>query len=257
MYPSFSVGSTQARYVTTTGSAAPYEIDLSSTTFSKSGVLVENTGTTEGSSDFAYLRAVGLKDKESGAWLNVRVENFVVKHRDGRVSNIGFSVAPSDTVELSAEQAWSALASADFTLPTDADSLIVVFAVAGEKVANLANGPGALEILFQIQNPLNKQLDKKFQPLRFASNDAFSRPHMRVGLSSHSFASGVVLNFKTMLNNQKSDSILVASLGHVYDYSENSTSPGFKQASSTHSNLSRVFGLAQNYPNPFNPETTL
>ncbi|MFQ5605305.1 MAG: S8 family serine peptidase [bacterium] len=256
MYPSFSIGSTQAKYVATTGSAAPYEIDLSSTTFSKSGVFVENTATRE-DGNIKYMRAVSLKDKDSGAWINVHLENFLIKHRDGSYSKASFSVAPPDTAVLSADQAWTALSSADFTLPVDSDSLIVVLSVAGEKVVNLANGQGALELLFQIQSPLNKQLEKNFQALRFASNEAFSRPRMRVGLSSHSFASGAALNFKTLLSNQKSDSTFVASVGHIYDYSENSTDPQFKQVSSTNSNLPREFGLAQNYPNPFNPETTL
>lgn len=56
-HPSFSLGSTQAKYVFLSGSAAPFEVKLSSATFSKANMLAGNV----------VQRAVGLVDPASGA----------------------------------------------------------------------------------------------------------------------------------------------------------------------------------------------
>ena len=254
-HPSFSVGSTQAKYVFTSGSAATFEVKLNSTSFSKTIALAEETASGGGS--FKYVRAVGLVDTVTGAWVNVWVEDFLPKHDDGSVSRASFSDAPPDTAVLSSTEAWAALSSADFNLPVDAESLVVVLSIAGENAADLSNGRNALELQFKIKSPVNALLRKNFQPLTIVSNGSFLQTKLRIGVNISGLNSGALLAFTSNLSNQKINATVVASLGHIYEYSEDPNSAQLKSLAAAKSNLPQDFLFIQNYPNPFNPETRI
>ena len=144
-YPSFSLGGTQAKHLITSGSAAPYQVTLSSSTYSKVNAL------TAADKSEGYHRAVGVIDTTTDAWLNVRVENFLIKHKDGSSSFVDFASAPADTLALSSEESWAALASDGFVLPVDAESLLVEVSVAGEKVLRLGNASNPLTLEFKAE----------------------------------------------------------------------------------------------------------
>ncbi|MDZ7266023.1 MAG: hypothetical protein ONB48_01645 [candidate division KSB1 bacterium] len=173
-HPSFSLGGTQAKYVFMSGRAAPFEVKLSSATFSKVNMLAGNM----------VQRAVGLVEPVSGAWLNLRVENFLVQHADGSFSAVDFAAAPADTAKLTASEAWAALASADFILPADAESLLVVYAIAGEKATSLSDGKAPLALTFKVETIGDAALTKTSQTLALSSDQAFNQAGVLPGVST-------------------------------------------------------------------------
>jgi len=245
--PSFSIGQTTAKYATTTGSSTPFQVSLSSSTFSKIGGSEDDGG-------WQYVRAAGLVDTTSGAWLNVRLESFMVKHQDGRLSRIDFSPAPPDTVVLSPEEAWAALCSADFTLPVDADSLITVFSVSGKNVASLSDGSAPLELNLRSEAA---DASLEFPRLPLTDDASLNSGKLRFGASAKGLRSGSSLSFKTSIRNQKSSSSIVANLGHIYKLNKSSENLPPKLTSEATTSLPEHFVLEQNYPNPFNPETII
>ncbi|MCG3153496.1 MAG: hypothetical protein DKINENOH_00084 [bacterium] len=246
-HPSFSLGGTQAKYVIMSGSAAPFEVKLSSATFSKANMLAGNV----------VQRAVGLVDPASGAWLNVRVENFLVQHADGSFSAAGFAAAPADTASLTAGEAWAALASVEFILPAEAESLLVVYAIAGEKTMSLSDGKAPLALTFKVETIGDEALTKASQALALSSDEAFYQAGVLLGVSTEGLREDSRVILRVYPRHQKSDAEVVASLGHVYDLSNSAESASLKPLAARAGQVPASLVLEQNFPNPFNPETEI
>jgi len=246
-HPSFSLGSTQAKYVFMSGSAAPFEVKVSSATFSKANLLAEHV----------KQRAVGLVDPVSGAWLNMRVESFLVKHADGSFSAADFAPAPADTARLTASEAWAALASAEFILPAEAESLLVVYSIAGEKAKSLSDGKAPLALTFKVETIGEAALTKTSQILALSSDEAFNQAGVLLGVSSEGLRKDAKVILRVYPSHQKSDTEVVASLGHVYDLSKGAESASLKPLAARTAQVPASLVLEQNFPNPFNPTTEI
>jgi hypothetical protein len=88
-YPSVSVGKTSARYVWTSGSTAPYAIQMSSETLNKP---------SEGAKDSCSRSVAWLNDE--GDFLEVRVKPVRVRLLDGEEQALGFAIGSLDSFEL-------------------------------------------------------------------------------------------------------------------------------------------------------------
>ncbi len=246
-HPSFSLGSTQAKYVFMSGSAAPFEVKVSSATFSKANLLAEHV----------KQRAVGLVDPVSGAWLNMRVESFLVKHADGSFSAANFAPALADTARLTASEAWAALASAEFILPAETESLLVVYSIAGEKAKNLSDGQSPLTLTFKVETIGEAALTKASQILALSSDEAFNQAGVLMGVSSEGLRKDAKVILRVYPSHQKSETEVVASVGHVYDLSKGAESASLKPLAARTAQVPASLVLEQNFPNPFNPETEI
>ncbi len=250
-YPSFSLGGTQAKHFITSGSAAPYQVTLSSSTYSKANAL------TAADKSEGYHRAVGVIDTTTGAWLNVRVENFLVKHKDGSYSFVDFVPTPADTLALSSDEACAALTSDDFVLPVDAESLLVEVSIAGEKAARLGNASNPLSLEFKAETTKGQPSTKRFSALTFVSNEKFNQARLRLSVDLSGLNPNDPLAFKTTMANRANRRSIVASLGHIYQFEDSTGSARPKRLTEHTPEAPKHFVLEQNYPNPFNPETTI
>jgi hypothetical protein len=232
-------------------------VKLSATTFSKANLFAANN--VGSGSNTNYHRAVGVSDAATGAWLNARVENFLVKHNDGSFSAVDFAAAPPDTAVLSSPQAWAALASANFVLPVDAESLVVVLSVAGDKAISLSNSQNPLTLQFKAQTATGQLVVKNFPAATFVSNAPFNQSHLRLGVNTMSFSSGAQLIFNATINNLKTAAGVVASLGHIYEIIDAPTSKNLEKVADA---ATRQDFVLKAYPNPygrlpFNPSTQI
>jgi len=244
-YPSISVGNTQAKYVYTSGSGPPFDVVMSTTTLSKGGPQT-----------LAYSRAVGLVDEKSGASVNLIVENFFVKHTDGSISQVDFAPAPADTIEFSVVQALDALASKQFTIPTDADSLIVVYSLIADKAFGLKQADSPLKIQFKTKTTGASLKEQIFPGVFLSSDSPAAHSKIRMSVSAKAFNAGETIAFNTDLTNQKVTGLTV-SLGHLYDLSGDATASKLLQTNHESNQPEESNLLLDNYPNPFNPETTI
>jgi len=199
---------------------------------------------------------VGLVDQKSGASVNVIVEDFLVKHKDGSLSQVDFVPAPADTLELTAAEALDALRSEQFTLPTDADSLIVVYSFASEKASGFKQSDSPVEIQFSVKTMGGTVKEQLFSKLLLTSDSPVAQSEVRISVAAKPFDAGEAIAFGSELRNQKADGLTV-SRGHLYDLSRDGTESQFLQTNQQPNQADEFNLLFANYPNPFNPETTI
>ncbi|MDZ7269703.1 MAG: T9SS type A sorting domain-containing protein [candidate division KSB1 bacterium] len=185
------------------------------------------------------------------------MENFLVQHADGSFSTVDFAAAPADTAKLTASEAWAALASAEFLLPAEAESLLVVYVIAGEKAISLSDGKAPLALTFEVETIGDATLTKASQALALSSDEAFNQAGVLLGVSTEGLRQEARVILRVYPSHQKSDAEVVASLGHVYDLSNSTESASLKSLAARAGQVPASLVLEQNFPNPFNPETSI
>jgi len=139
--PSVSIGNTTAKYVWTSGSAAPYQIQTSTETLSKT----QTGAASDKQLATVYHRSIAVIDTTTRNWLEVRLDKLAVKTKAGEEFAIPFAEAKEDANSLTPANAFANLASSWSTLPADAESLFVYCQVNGQGLsaiksrANLIN----------------------------------------------------------------------------------------------------------------------
>ncbi len=237
--PSASIGNTQAKYVWSQGSTAPYEVKISAETLSKAAA--DSLQTT-------YHRSVAILDTAQAAWLEIRLDNMSIKTVKGEEWLIPFAQAREDSSALTVGNAFANLASELVNLPADAESLSVQYTVSGKGLSAIKNFSTdidvALALIEQSGNtttvPLFKITTENLQETKqIASVNVAGMSNKQSSLQMQ--ISGVT-----------NKSSLVASLGHVYEVSEKNLAKFLARAEV---NASLVHFDLTVHPNPFNPST--
>lgn len=247
--PQISVGSTSAEYIWTQGVSSPFQINIGSETLSKSSIQP------------SYTRALNFIDENAGASVSIELGGATIVHVGGYRDSIGFEVPPPDTTLFNATSLLDAGTSEGFTLPSDADSLIIPCAFYGNNPQTLfGNAGGSLALTLTDKTGF---VIGRFGNVSSTSILNGKKQMFQLAVSLQSLAlsaSGTLMRIKPEMQGLRSDLTLTESLGHIY------SGPGALSLSRTNGTLDRgssilpvptKFELSPNYPNPFNPSTKI
>ncbi len=79
----------------------------------------------------------------------------------------------------------------------------------------------------------------------------------RLSLKAAEVGAGATVRIKPVLQNQKPDSELLVSLGHIYEYVEDGGTESLPKVAGRNSQTPEDLTVLANYPNPFNPSTSI
>lgn len=245
-YPSASVGQTTAKYVWTSGASSPYTIQLSSETLSKE----------TGNERPEYSRSISWLDG-MGAYLEVQLNGIRAKTKSGAEQPLEFVPASLDSFQLTTANAWDLLTSTSSLLPAEAESLVVEYTVDAENLQKVVEpGTGPRQIKLNLTDSDNRIVASvPGVPLAIAGNIDQSRYHITAALNGVSISNALTANLRVEGLHAKNEAF--ASLGHIYDFNQISSSNLPRPAGFETELLPKTFALFENYPNPFNPETMI
>ncbi|MDZ7369127.1 MAG: S8 family serine peptidase [candidate division KSB1 bacterium] len=242
-YPSVSTGSSNAKFVWTSGSSSPYTINLSSEVLSKSV-----------SDQPFYSRSIAWLDG-TGAYLEVRIHQIGVKIKDGTMQKFEFVPASLDSFQLTPANSWSFLTSTPAVLPADAESLFVDYTVAANLLQSVANAGGNRYVNVDVKNTNGQTLASK-AGLLLPSSGAIAKTTQRLAVAVNTLGTAS-LQASVEVKGLAAKPTTFASLGHIYDFTQTGSQSLSRSGNREQENAPRRSVLFENYPDPFNPATTI
>jgi M6 family metalloprotease-like protein len=248
--PSLSTGSTTAKYAWTSGTSSPYNVNVSTGSISKA--VAGNDA--EGSAlSVAYSRSAAVVDTTSGAWLDVRIENISVKEKTQNVSELPFVDLP-ENVTLTSTEVFQGLDSQASLVSATAEALNIHYSITAEKLDAIKSKAEPVQITLLIGDQAGKTAIYKI----FTANaERLDKTDLNVSIPLKDFV-GKEITLKTQVSGISTKSGLVASLGHIYHFTDpkqpkSTSGPGITLAIVP---APEKFTLGV-YPNPFNPSTSI
>lgn len=241
--PSVSAGNTTAKYVWTgAAAAAPYQINLSSETLSK---------TDAGPLAVAYHRSIAVLDPDTNAWLEVRLDKMSVKTKTGEELSIPLVNPKEDSLTLTPPNAFANLASQAVVLPADADSLSITCLVSGQGLSAVKNSanPIGVDIVLTAKRGATIKL-----PVINSAAQNLTTKRLLLTTSIAAFAGAEVSLNTQVIGIATNKTSLIASLGHIYEVIGTPLPKGVEVVAQKAT--PQVFALTA-YPNPFNPSTQI
>jgi len=238
--PSASIGNTTAKYVWTSNSAAPYQIQISAETLSKA---------SDKKLAINYHRSIAIIDTAAGKWLEVRLDKLAVKTKSGEEITIPFAEAKVDDNTLTPTNAFANLASSSIRLPADAESLFVHYQVNGEGLSAIKKRDNDIniEMAWSIKNGATSR-----RSVINTSAEGLPQTKHTIALAAANLA-GKEISLRTQVSGLDNKPALIASLGHIYEVVK---TPVGKVLSSIAGNAApQDYALAA-YPNPFSANGT-
>lgn len=242
IHPSLASGSTNTKYLWTSGSSSPYTVNITSSTFSK-------TSTEDSLYTMLYHRSAAVVDTATGAWFDVRVKGMALRTNLEAKSDIAFAPFERSLVSNVAT-VFDGLASQNFLVPVDAESLTVNYSISGEKISKIkeAASPIIVELMIIESGGNITKL-----PILTVGTESFEKKEVSFSVPISKFA-GKQITVKTTVSNISSSVNLVTSLGHIYQIIDGAA-PG-TQSLQSETATPASFSL-QTFPNPFNPSTNI
>jgi hypothetical protein len=243
--PQISTGTTQARYIWTQGTSAPYQISVGTSALSKAG-------------GWHYARTVNLTGPDGKSSVGFTLNAITLIHKGGTNEEAQFDFTPLDTTALTYTNAMEHLASTQFVVGQDVDSIIIDYTITGLNTASLSKQSSAWpEILLTESSTM-------LQTILTPKGAAASRP-IADGRASRTATfvvpnsmKGRTISIGASITGLADTASLMCSIGHIYTYTGASSTP--KEAggeSAARATLPTSYDLGPNYPNPFNPSTTI
>lgn len=239
--PSLSVGNTSTKYVWIDGADSPYTINLSASSFQKpadsDSVFVD------------YHRSVSVVDTITGAWFDVQVEGMTITSTAGTKADIAL-IDVDPLLTITPVNAFDRLSSQSIVMPATAESLMVSFAISGDKLVVVKNNASPLRVELMI---IEKSGNITNVPVFLTNVESLPKTKRNIALAASAFTDKEI-TLKPQVTGIATKSSLVASLGHIYEIIAVPTSKNVKKIADT---ATRQDFALKAYPNPFNPSTQI
>jgi hypothetical protein len=243
--PQISVGHTEARYLWTQGTSAPYEIELGAGALSKPG-------------GWHYARAINVITSGTASSITLTLNAIRLLHKGGLSEEVSFDFHPMDSTALTYATAMSQMQSAIFSVGDDVDSMVVEYSIAGIN-SDVFRGQKALQaqIYFVDQATM---LQTSLIPKSCTTENLIidGRTNRAISFPIPPTLRNKASSIRVGIDGLTDTSSLIYSIGHIYLYT--GTSGSFKEGgvqTRSQASLPTAYALEQNYPNPFNPSTRL
>ena len=188
-------------------------------------------------------------DTATGAWVDVRVEGMALKTNSQVRQNIAFANVAS-SLEMTPANAFDGLSSQSIVVPAEAESLMVHYAISGEKLSAVKNAASPLRVELII---VEKSGSTTYVPVFLTDMESLEKKDLTIALAVSAFA-GKEIILKTQVTGISSRAGLVASLGHVYRIMDTIAPEVQSQQAAT--SQPGAFAMRV-FPNPFNPSTKI
>lgn len=198
----------------------------------------------------AYHRSIAIIDTTTNNWLEVRLDKLSVKTKTGEEFAIPFAEAKEDTYSLTPANAFANLASAWFTLPADAESLLVRCQINGQGLSAIKNRANLINVEMALAHKNGETLKL---PVITASSENLPETKRTMALLASNLAGGEI-SLRAQVSGIDNKSSLIASLGHIYEIVETPLPKALENIAETAT--PQAF-FVEAYPNPFNPSTQI
>ncbi len=247
--PQISAGSTSAKYVWTTGSSAPYQLNTSSETLSKE----------MGVASWKYMRALNLIDTSARASLSIEIGDVTIRKANGQIVQAPFAETVSDSSPVTPATILAYGTSNVSAVLSTSDTLEVTYSVIASNALQLLT-PDSKGITINLEKP--GTVDGSVAIVqRTASaleqNQARTTACIPLVLLPSSLWSSGSLRLEVSVTGIKDNPNLIGSLGHIY---QGIDGEGLGKAPAPEIDRQEApmrLGLLPSYPNPFNPTTTI
>ncbi len=233
-----------AKYIWTSGSSSPYNLNLSSETLQKHELLADK-----------YHRRVTVANSTQ-ALLTVDLGDIYFRTKDGAAIPLKFTAVDDTLLIRTGHEFWSYLDSKPCLVPSEAESLVVELGTYGLNSGKLAASESSpLTVTLQMMDA-----DDRSELLQVGREEVISESGRRIvnkAAEVSCFAKRKVYTRVVVsgLDDKRED--LVYSLTHVYDGRSQSQFEKEGPRGQALTSVPKIFDLSQNYPNPFNPETNI
>jgi len=246
-HPNLSAGTTTAKYVWTSGTAAPYEIKISSESLSKSSL--EN---------WAYHRVAVLQDTANATLLWIELGEITLATSQQEFAIAQTSIQNQD-LNLQATELFHYLDSEPFVIPADSSRLIWYQQLYGQGLSQLTAAPTRdLKITTQLIDAVTESaLATLHQTVLVSSSDS-SRS---TGLLSHNVSAynGQPVKFRVAVAGLATKMAgIVPGVTEIHFLNPTGFGkPHPKENDEPSAAKPKAFMLSQNFPNPFNATTEI
>ncbi|MGA2624143.1 MAG: T9SS type A sorting domain-containing protein [Bacteroidota bacterium] len=247
-----SVGSSSAKYLYTSTHVSPYQLTVGTETLTK---LSDFT-------DWTYSREMNIIDNKNGTSLTFELTQPIVLENDGSILEAAFRPASGDSVKYTFSTLLQVGETMPMFIPATSDSLYITYSLMGTHVPQLfSDGNGYVQ--FQLVNQHNGNVlatlgKQQLSSIADNNRDIYSLVIPVSNIASQ--LSKLPLIIRPIIIGVRTDSTLIASLGHIY---RGEPLKGTSKVTAQLDNISQTllrpsdYALGQNYPNPFNPTTSI
>ncbi len=233
-----------AKYIWTSGTSSPYNLNLSSETLQKPELLADK-----------YHRRVTVADSTQ-ALLTVDLGDIYFRTKDGAVIPLKFTAVNDTLLTLKGEEFWGYLDSEPYLVPSNAESLVMELGVYTQDSEKLRASPSShLTIALQVVDA--EDHDDLLQVGNEEVISASGRMIENKAAEISSWAKRKVYTRVLVCGLDAKAEGLAYILTHVYDGHALSQFEKEGPGAQTSTGVPKVLDLTQNYPNPFNPETNI
>jgi len=233
-----------AKYIWTSGTSSPYNLNLSSETLQKQEILADK-----------YHRRITVADSTQDL-LMVDLGNIYFRTKGGTVTPLEFVAVDDTLLTFKGEEFWSHLDSEPCFVPSDAESLVMELGTCSQNSGRLvASESSPLTVTLQMVDASDRSVLSQVGREEIISESERMIKYKAAEVSSFANRKVYTRVLVSGLDHKRED--MVFSLTHVQDGRDLSEFEKERPTGQTMTEAPKIFVLSQNYPNPFNPQSTV